>query len=175
MPSSTPSGSIHFAAFGLRTVVCYQSQHLVRHLVGAALCGGVSRMAFTRTISRQPCHFSTLLTVSGPVWAYALAGRGRGLLEVRPLALGAYTLMFASCAPMRWLQTLSGRGDELLLAQHWFGMTNCVVVALGVLVLELPPVMWPRGALPIGTGCGSGSAPCCCWCRYDSCWCSAIK
>jgi hypothetical protein len=136
-----PSRSIHIGAFVLLAFVCYQSHQLVRHLVGAALCGGFDRMTFTITITRQPCQLPTLLALSGPVWTYALSWLGMGLLELRRMTLRAYALIFASFAPIRWIQTLSGRGDELLLAQHWFGTVNRLVVALGVLVLGLPPAL----------------------------------
>lgn len=136
-----PYRPIHIGAFLLLAFVCYQSHQLVRHVVGAALCGGLGRMTFTITIPRQPCTLPLLMTVAGPLWTYALAWLGMALLHVRRVARWAYALIFASFAPIRWIQTLSGRGDELLLAQHWFGVSNRWVVALVVLVIGLPPVI----------------------------------
>ncbi len=136
-----PYRSLHVVAFLLLAFVCYQSHQLMRHVAGAALCGGFGRMTFTITTTRQPCTFPMLITLSGPVWTYALAWPGMVLLDVRRFACWAYALIFASFAPIRWIQTLSGGGDELILAQQWFGVSNRLLVALVVLAIGLPPVV----------------------------------
>jgi hypothetical protein len=41
--------------------------------------------------------------------------------------LFAYTLNFASFAHLRFIQTLTGHGDELILAQEWFGVSSRAV------------------------------------------------
>jgi hypothetical protein len=53
----------------------------------------------------------------------------------------AYALIFASFAHLRFIQTLTGRGDELILAQGWFGISSRGVVALTVFLIGLPPVI----------------------------------
>jgi hypothetical protein len=136
-----PYRPIHIVAFLLLAFLCYQSHQLARHLAGAALCGGFGRMTFTITITRQPCKLPLLITLSGPVWTYALSWLGMVLLEARRVALWAYALIFASFSPIRWIQTLTGRGDELILAQQWLGISNRLVVASVVLMIGLPPVI----------------------------------
>jgi hypothetical protein len=136
-----PYRSIHIVAFLFLAFLCYQSHQLVRHLAGAALCGGFGRMTFTITTTRQPCKLPTLITLSGPVWTFALSWLGMVMLDVRRFALWAYALIFASFAPIRWIQTLSGRGDELILAQQWFGTSNRWFVALVALLIGLPPLI----------------------------------
>ena len=136
-----PYRSIHIVAFLLLAFLCYQSHQLVRHLAGALLCGGFGRMTFTITVTQQPCKLPLLITLSGPVWTYALSWLGMVLLNLRGFAVWAYALIFASFSPLRWIQTLSGRGDELTLAQQWFGTSNRLVVAMAVLVIGLPPVI----------------------------------
>jgi hypothetical protein len=63
------------------------------------------------------------------------------LLRSAKNKLFAYTLIFASFAHLRFIQTLTGRGDELILAEGWFGITNPAIVALIVFLIGLPPVI----------------------------------
>jgi hypothetical protein len=55
--------------------------------------------------------------------------------------LFAYALIFASFAHLRFIQTLTGRGDELILAQEGFGISSRIFVALIVFLIGLPPVV----------------------------------
>lgn len=98
-------------------------------------------MTFTITITRQPCLFPTIVTLSGPLLTYGLAWFGMFLLRSPKHKLFAYALIFASFAHLRFIQTLTGRGDELILAQQWFGISSRPVVALIVFLIGLPPVI----------------------------------
>src|ERR1043165_1456664 len=127
--------------FLLLAFLCYQAHQLTRHLVGAALCGGFGTMTFTVTITREPCSLPTLVILSGPVLTYGLAYWGMFLLRSPKYRLFAYALIFASFSHLRFIQTLTGRGDELPLAQQWFGITSRPLVALIVFLIGLPPVI----------------------------------
>ncbi len=98
-------------------------------------------MTFTIAITRQPCLFPTLATLSGPLLTYGLAYFGMLLLRSSKFRLFAYALIFASFSHLRFIQTLTGRGDELSLVQQWFGITSRPSVALIVLLIGLPPVI----------------------------------
>jgi hypothetical protein len=63
------------------------------------------------------------------------------LLRSPKYRLFAYALIFASFSHLRFIQTLTGRGDELPLAQQWFGITSRPLVALIVFLIGLPPVI----------------------------------
>jgi hypothetical protein len=126
--------------FLLLAFLFYQAHQLTRHLTGAALCGGFGTMTFTITIAREPCSIPTLVTLSGPVLTYGLAYLGMFLLRSPRYRLFAYALIFASFSHLRFIQTLTGRGDELPLAQQWFGVSSRPVVALIVFLIGLPPV-----------------------------------
>jgi hypothetical protein len=141
MKIEIPHRPVHIAVFLLLCFLCYQAHQLTRHLVGAALCGGFGSMTFTVTITREPCSFPTLVVLSGPVLTYGLAWLGMFLLRSAKYRLFAYTLVFASFAHLRFIQNLTGRGDELTLADQWFGMTSRLVVAAIVLLIGLPPVI----------------------------------
>jgi hypothetical protein len=141
MKVEIPSRPVHIALFLLLAFVCYQAHQLTRHLVGAALCGGFGTMTFTITITREPCLFPTLVTLSGPVLTYGLAWFGMFLLRSPRYKLFAYALIFASFAHLRFIQTLTGRGDELILAQQWFGISSRAIVAAIVFLIGLPPVI----------------------------------
>src|SRR5512146_1196447 len=119
MKLKIPSHLVHIVTFLLLAFLCYQAHQLTRHLVGAALCGGFGSMTFTVATTRQPCSFPTLVTLSGPVLTYGLAWGGILLLHSKKYALFAYALIFASFSHLRFIQTLTGRGDELVLAQQW--------------------------------------------------------
>ena len=136
-----PSCPGYIAIFLLLALLCYQAHQLTRHLVGAALCGGFGTMTFTITITRGPCVFPTLVTLSGPLLTYGFAWFGMFLLRSPKYRLFAYTLIFASFAHLRFIQTLTGRGDELILAEGWFGITSRAVVAVIVFLIGLPPVI----------------------------------
>lgn len=136
-----PSHPIHIAAFLLLTFLCYQAHQWVRHLVGAALCGGFGTMTFSVAIPREPCAAPVLVALSGPLFTYALAYIGMWLLRSNKRRLFAYALIFASFSHLRWIQTLTGRGDELVLAQQWLGVNSRIVVALVVFLLGLPPIL----------------------------------
>src|SRR6266496_5487544 len=141
MKLKIPSRPVHIAAFVLLAFLCYQAHQLTRHLVGAVLCGGFGNMTFTVTITRQPCSLPTLVTLSGPLLTYGLAWFGILLLRSQRTRLFAYALIFASFSHLRFIQTLTGRGDELILAQEWFGITSRPLVALSVFLIGLPPVI----------------------------------
>lgn len=47
MRVSIPYQPVHIALFLLLAFLCYQAHQWVRHLVGAALCGGFGSMTFT--------------------------------------------------------------------------------------------------------------------------------
>jgi hypothetical protein len=136
-----PHRRIHIAIFFLLCFLCYQAHQLTRHVVGAALCGGFGSMTFTVTIPRAPCVFPTLVVLSGPLLTYSLAWIGMFLLRSSKYRLFAYALIFASFAHVRFIQTLTGRGDELTLFGQWFGISSRVVVALIVFLIGLPPVI----------------------------------
>ena len=136
-----PSRPVDMAAFLLLAFLCYQAHQLVRHLVGAALCGGFGSMTFTVTTTRQPCSLSMLVTLSGPALTYGLAWFGMFLLRSPKYRLFAYALVFASFAHLRFIQTLTGRGDELILAEQWFGITSQAIVASIVFLIGLLPVI----------------------------------
>lgn len=135
-----PSRPVHMAMFLLLAFLCYQAHQLVRHLVGGALCGGFGSMTFTLTTTREPCLLPVLVTISGPVLTYGLAWSGMFLLRASRYQLFAYALIFASFAHLRFIQTLTGRGDELILAQEWFGISSRPIVATTVFLIGLPPV-----------------------------------
>lgn len=132
---------VQIALLLLLAFLCYQAHQLVRHFVGAALCGGFGTMTFTVSTTRQPCSLPTIVTLSGPLLTYGLAWFGMFLLRSPRYARFAYTLIFASFSHLRWIQTLTGRGDELLLAQQWFGVSSQPLVALFVFLIGLPPVI----------------------------------
>ena len=135
------SRPIHIAAFLLLAFLCYQAHQLTRHLVGAALCGGFGSMTFTVTVTKEPCLLPTLVTLSGPLLTYGLAWFGMFLLRSPKYKLFAYALIFASFAHVRFIQTLTGRGDELILAEQWFGISSRAIVALIVFLIGLPPII----------------------------------
>jgi len=141
MKVKIPSRPIHIATFLLLAFLGYQAHQLTRHLVGAALCGGFGTMTFTVTTTREPCSFPTLLTLSGPALTYGLAWFGMFLLRSPKYTLFAYALIFASFAHLRFIQTLTGRGDELILAEQWFGISSQGIVAVIVFLIGLPPVI----------------------------------
>jgi hypothetical protein len=141
MKVKIPHRPIHIAIFLLLAFLCYEAHQLTRHLVGAALCGGFGSMTFTVTITREPCRLPTLVILSGPLLTYGLAWSGMFLLLSSRYRLFAYALIFASFSHVRFIQTLTGRGDELLLAGQWFGITSRAVVAAIVFVIGLPPVI----------------------------------
>lgn len=136
-----PYKPAHIALFLLLAFLCYQAHQLVRHLVGASLCGGFGSMTFTVATTKQPCSFPTLVTLSGPLLTYGLAWSGMLILRSRKLALFAYALIFASFAHLRFIQTLTGRGDELVLARQWFVTSSRATVAVVVFLIGLPPVL----------------------------------
>src|ERR1043165_8598805 len=141
MKLEIPSRPIYIISFLLLAFLCYQAHQLTRHLVGAALCGGFGTMTFTITITRKPCLFPTLVTLSGPLLTYGLAWFGMFLLRSPKHKLFAYALIFASFAHLRFIQTLTGRGDELILAQQWFRIFNRGIIALIVFLIGLPPII----------------------------------
>lgn len=141
MKVKVPTRPVHIVIFLLLAFLCYQVHQLTRHLVGAALCGGFGTMTFTITRTREPCLFPTLVTLSGPVLTYGLAWLGMFLLRSPTYRLFAYALVFASFAHLRFIQTLTGRGDELILAEQWFGVSSRAVVAGIVFLIGLPPVI----------------------------------
>ena len=141
MTLKIPSRPVPIAIFLLLAFLCYQAHQLTRHLVGAALCGGFGTMTFTVTIMQEPCSFPTLVTLAGPVLTYGLAWFGMFLLRSPKYRLFAYALIFASFSHLRFIQTLTGRGDELILAKQWFGITNRLIVAAVVFLIGLPPII----------------------------------
>lgn len=141
MKVKIPSRPIHIITFLLLAFLCYQAHQLTRHLVGAALCGGFGSMTFTVTITREPCSLPTVVTLSGPALTYGLAWFGMFLLHSPKYKLFAYALIFASFAHLRFIQTLTGRGDELILAQQWFGISSKPVIAVIVFLIGLPPII----------------------------------
>ncbi|MGE5641412.1 MAG: hypothetical protein ACM3Y8_00240 [Byssovorax cruenta] len=141
MTTRIPSRPIYIVGFLLLAFLCYQAHQLTRHLVGAALCGGLGTMTFAVTIPKETCTLPILVTLSGPILTYGLAWSGMFLLRSSKYRLLAYALIFASFAHLRFIQTLTGRGDELVLAQQWFGITSRPVVAVLVFLIGLPPVI----------------------------------
>ena len=135
-----PYRPVHIVLFLLLAFLCYQAHQLVRHLFGAALCGGFGSMTFTVATTKQPCLFPILLILSGPVFTYGLAWSGMFLLRSPKFALFAYALIFASFAHLRFIQTLTGLGDELVLVNKWFAAPSRSIVAAVVFVIGLPPV-----------------------------------
>ena len=141
MKVKIPSHPVYIAIFLLLAFLCYQAHQLTRHLVGAALCDGFGTMTFTVTTTREPCSFPAIVTLSGPGLTYGLAWFGMFLLRSPKYTLLAYTLIFASFAHLRFIQTLTGRGDELILAEGWFGISSGLIVAAIVFLIGLPPVI----------------------------------
>lgn len=141
MTTRIPSRPIYIVGFLLLAFLCYQAHQLTRHLVGAALCGGLGTMTFAVTIPKETCTLPILVTLSGPILTYGLAWFGMFLFRSSKYRLFAYALIFASFAHLRFIQTLTGRGDELVLAQQWFGITSRPVVAVIVFLIGLPPVI----------------------------------
>ena len=136
-----PYRTVHVLAFLLLAFLCYQAHQLTRHLVGAALCGGFKSMTFTVTITKEPCLIPALVVLSGPLLTYGLAWAGLFVLRSPKYGLFAYALIFASFAHLRFIQTLTGRGDELILAKQWFGISSRALVAVFVLLVGLPPII----------------------------------
>ena len=143
-----PHRPIHVILFLLLAFLCYQAHQLTRHVVGATLCRGFGTMTFTVATTREPCTYPTVVVLSGPVLTYGLAYFGAFLLRSRRWALFAYALIFASFSHLRFIQSLTGRGDELILAQQWFGITSPFVVAGIVFVIGLPPVIAAFRVIP---------------------------
>src|SRR5919106_918047 len=85
--------------------------------------------------------FHAFVTLSGPAFTYGLAWFGMFLLRSGKYRLYAYPLIFASFAHLRFIQTLTGRGDELLLAEQWFGITSPARVAAILFLIGVPPVI----------------------------------
>jgi len=141
MKVKIPTRPVYIVTFLLLAFLCYQAHQWARHIVGAALCGGFGSMTFAVTITREPCSLPTLVILSGPLLTYGLAWSGMFLLRSSKFRLFAYTLIFASFAHVRFIQTLTGRGDELILAQQWFGISSRAIVALIVFLIGLPPVI----------------------------------
>src|SRR6266545_6727714 len=141
MKVKIPSHPGYIAFSLLLAFLCYQAHQLTRHLVGAALCGGLGSMTFTVTVTKEPCLLPTLVTLSGPLLTYGLAWFGMFLLRSPKYKLFAYALIFASFAHVRFIQTLTGRGDELILAEQWFGISSRAIVALIVFLIGLPPII----------------------------------
>ena len=141
MKVKIPFRPIYIAIFLLLAFLCYQAHQLTRHLVGAALCGGFGTMTFTVTITKEPCSLPILVTLSGPLLTYGLAWFGMFLLRLPRYQILAYALIFASFAHLRFIQILTGRGDELILAEQWFGVTSRAVVAVIVFLIALPPLI----------------------------------
>jgi len=141
MKVKIPHRPIHIAIFLLLAFLCYQAHQLTRHVVGAALCGGFGSMTFTVTITREPCFLPTLVILSGPLLTYGLAWSGMFLLRSPKYRLFAYALIFASFAHLRFIQNLTGRGDELILAEQWFGISSRAAVASIVFLIGLPPII----------------------------------
>jgi hypothetical protein len=141
MKIRVPSQPAYIAAFLLLAFLCYQAHQLTRHLVGAALCGGFGTMTFTIVLTREPCSLPDLVTLSGPLLTYGLAYLGMCLLRSPRHRLLAYTLIFASFSHLRFIQTLTGRGDELILVEQWLGITSRPLVAGIVLLIGLPPII----------------------------------
>lgn len=135
-----PHQPVYITLLLLLAFLSYQAHQWVRHLTGAALCGGFGTMTFTEAITRQTCALPTLVTLSGPILTYGLAYLGVLLLRSSRYALFGYALIFASFTPLRFIQTLTGRGDELVLAQQWYGVSNRAVVATTVILIAVPPV-----------------------------------
>ena len=98
-----PYRPVHIALFLLLAFLCYQAHQWVRHLVGAALCGGFGSMTFTVAETKQPCVLPTIVTLSGPVLTYGLAWFGMLLIRSPKYALFAYALIFASFAHLRFI------------------------------------------------------------------------
>jgi hypothetical protein len=143
MKVKIPSQPVHILLFLLLAFVCYQAHQLARHLVGAALCGGFGSMTFTITITREPCVFPVIVTLSGPILTYGLAWLGMFLLRSPKYTRKrfAYALIFASFAHLRFIQTLTGRGDELILAEKWFGISSRAIIVVIVFLIGLPPLI----------------------------------
>ncbi|HLO15503.1 MAG TPA: hypothetical protein VK206_11785 [Anaerolineales bacterium] len=141
MKVRVPYRPVHIFVFLLLAFLCYQAHQLTRHLVGAALCSGFGTMTFTVATTRAPCSFPTLVTLSGPLLTYGLAWFGVSLLRSPKYKLFAYALIFASFAHLRFIQTLTGRGDELILAEQWFGVTNRASIAVIVFLIGLLPII----------------------------------
>jgi hypothetical protein len=136
-----PYRPVHIVFFLLLAFLCYQAHQLTRHLVGALLCGGFGTMTFTVATTREPCSFPSIVTLSGPILTYGLAWFGMFLLRSPKHRVFAYALIFASFAHLRFIQNLTGRGDELILAEQWFGIMSRPVVALIVFLIGLPPIL----------------------------------
>ncbi len=136
-----PHRPAHIAVFLLLAFLCYQAHQLVRHLVGAGLCGGFGSMTFTVAATRQPCSLPIIVSLSGPLFTFGLAWFGMFLFRSPKYALFAYALIFASFAHLRFIQTLSGGGDELVLAQQWFTVPSQSIVAAIVFLIGVPPVI----------------------------------
>jgi hypothetical protein len=98
-------------------------------------------MTFTVTTTREPCLLASLVTLSGPALTYGLGWFGMLLLRSPKYKLFAYALIFASFVHLRFIQTLTGRGDELVLAQQWFGVSSRPIIAAIVFLIGLPPIM----------------------------------
>jgi len=130
-----PHRPVDIGYFLLLAFLCYQGHQAVRHLTGGVLCGGLGSMTFTIATTRHPRALPTLMTLSGPLFTFGLEWLGMLLLRWPRRAAFAYALIFASFAPLRAIQTLSGRGDELVLAQQWFAAPSRVAVAAVVLLI----------------------------------------
>jgi hypothetical protein len=129
--------------------LCYEGHQWFRHLVGMALCSGIGTMTFTVATMRPPCAAPTFIGLSGPLFTFGLEWLGMLLLFSRRAARFGYALVFASFAHLRFIQTLTGRGDELELARQWFASPSIALVAVVVFFIGLPPVIAAFGGLEV--------------------------
>lgn len=130
------------AAFFALAFLLYEAHQWTRHLVAAALCGRFGTM--TLTVATPACDGGALLALAGPLLTYGVAYVGMALLLARRASTWGHALVFASFAPLRWIQTLTGRGDELLLLSSW---PRLAVAAL-VFAIGIPPLVAAWRALP---------------------------
>jgi hypothetical protein len=136
-----PRGWLAVAWFLVLAFLCYEGHQWFRHLVGAALCTGVGTMTLTVATMIQPCVFPTFVALSGPLFTFGLEWLGMLLLSWVQTAHVGYALIFASFAHLRFIQTLTGRGDELLFAQQRLASPSVVLVAAAVFAIGLPPAI----------------------------------
>jgi hypothetical protein len=131
----------YLLAFLLLTFLCYEAHEIVHHLVGGLLCGGFGTMTFTTYVPKPECRLDAVVTLSGPLFSFALAWLGAFWLVKRKHMLFAYTLVFASFAHLRFPLPLMGSGDEWLVVRTNFEQPNATIVAGILFLLALPPLV----------------------------------
>lgn len=132
----------YLLAFLLLAFLCYEAHESFHHLVGAALCGGFGTMTFSAFEPQPHCVSDAAVTLSSPLLSFAIAWLGACWLSKQKHMLFAYSLIFASCAHLRFPLPLMRSGDEWLVARTSLEQPNPFVFAGILFLLALLPLVF---------------------------------